>query len=111
VRRSILLFFWEEKSMKTLTQKKYPLAVHNHSDVFHQCETCGKAWRTKQEFLKDRCVSLSNYSLKHEDLYSGFANEGVLVFVHRERSCGKFFKITTDNFRDRERCPSMVKVR
>lgn len=97
--------------MKTLTQRKYHFEVHNHSSIFHQCEACGKSWRTKQEFLKDRRVSLSNYSLKHDDLYSGLADEGTLVFVHRERSCGKFFKITANNFRDREIGPSIVKIR
>jgi DNA-directed RNA polymerase subunit M/transcription elongation factor TFIIS len=97
--------------MRTLTQRKYHFAVHNHSGVFHKCEACGKEWRTKQEFLKDRRVSLSNYSSKHDGLYSVLADEEGLVFVHRERSCGKFFKITADNFRDRERGPSMVKTR
>jgi len=96
--------------MRVNTFKKYQISFHTHSSIFQCCDACGKAWKTKQEFLKDRQIALSNYSVQTVDELSENSG-GVLVFVHKKRACGKFLKISASDFRDRLRGPSFLKIR
>gem|GEM_PF-1088239 len=96
--------------MKSQLLRNVQAIRHNHF-LFHQCEYCGKAWKSKNEFLRDKNISLSNYSLPHEEPVSDMSYGGVLVFVHRSRECGKFLRITASDFRDRMRGHSFVKMR
>ena len=93
--------------MKSPSLQKYHISIHHHG-LFHFCEACGKEWKTKNEFLRDRQIALSNYILQTE---TPEIAGGVLVFLHKSRSCGKFLKLSASDFRDRMRGPSFCKIR
>ena len=89
----------------------FQFSVQKFSDIFHHCKACGKHWKTKQDFLKDRQISLSTYKLIQSDDDSNSASGGVLVFVHRTRSCGKFLRVSTNEFQNRMENSQLSKIR
>ena len=69
---------------------------------FRECD-CGRSWKTRDEFLKDRYVKILGYQpdfVNHK--YNHF------LFVHRTKGCGQFFAVRASDFGDlREKeCPN-----
>ncbi len=53
------------------------------SNFFKTCPMCGKTWKTRDEFLKDRHLELLGYQANVEDL-----EHGLFLFTHNKVECG-----------------------
>jgi len=78
------------------------MASRKKNTDYRKCN-CGKTWKTRDEFLRDKAVKIIGYQpdfINHK--YNHF------LFHHKTKGCGLFFAVRASDFSDlREKeCPN-----
>ncbi|MFP4458937.1 MAG: hypothetical protein ACLFSQ_05055 [Candidatus Zixiibacteriota bacterium] len=66
--------------------------MKNDKNIFHKCPSCGKIWRTRDEFLDDPDLVVIGYQENYPQPGQGF-----FLFNH---NCGTTTGVSVDKFAD-----------
>ncbi|MBI3787327.1 MAG: hypothetical protein HY276_03630 [Ignavibacteriales bacterium] len=72
--------------------------IKQSAPPFKRCPLCGKEWKRRSDFLKDRKLVLNGYQWNIKKVRSGEHAKGLLVFTHREKECGTSIAVWASQF-------------
>ena len=62
-------------------------------DHFKRCNTCGRIWRDREDFLSDPGLQLVGYQVNFKDLEAG-----LILFQHDVEGCGTSLALWVEQF-------------